>query len=147
MLIEASQLPDLNIFYDDANDCAYFNQYHTPQAHYGYRRLCGLIESHRRSYLSLFKPLNPALYSSFTKETFDKFRQIMVPVYFENPVPQELLSATEKRYEHIRRLAAAYGAEFILVWQPFLWVATEEVDHGSRERKKTLPSLEPSFSG
>ena len=113
--MEASQLPDLIIFYDDANDCAYFNQYHTPQAHYGYRRLCGLIESHRRSYLSLFKPLNPALYSSFTKETFDKFRQIMVPVYFENSVPQELLSATEKRYEHIRRLAAAYGAEFILV--------------------------------
>jgi len=66
LLIETAKAPDLIIFYDGANDCAYFNQYRTPQAHYGYRRLQGLIESYRRSYFSLFKPLYGALYSSFT---------------------------------------------------------------------------------
>ena len=59
--------------------------------------------------------MNAALYSSFTNEAFDKFRQIMVPVYPENPVPWELVSATEGRYEHVRKLAGAYGAEFLLV--------------------------------
>ncbi len=47
LLLENAELPDLIIFYDGANDCLYFNQYRTPQAHYGYRRLRGLVESHR----------------------------------------------------------------------------------------------------
>lgn len=138
LLMEVASPPDLVIFYDGANDSAYFNQYRTPQAHHGYRRLQGLIESHRRSYLSLFKPLNAALYSSFTREAFAKLRQVMFPVYPENAAPRELVQATEKRYEHVRRLAGAYGAEFLLVWQPMLWVETDEVDPGIREQEKNL---------
>jgi len=138
LLMQVSPPPDLIIFYDGANDCAHFNQYRTPQAHFGYRRLRGLIESHRLTYLSLFKPLNVMFYSSFTREVFDKFHQIMVPVYPEDSDPRELVQATSKRYDHVCRLAGAYGAQFLLVWQPFLWVETGAVDPGVEEQEKDL---------
>jgi lysophospholipase L1-like esterase len=138
LLIDAAQLPDLIIFYDGANDCSYFNLYRTPQAHYGYRRLQGLIQSYRQSYFSLFKPLNDALYSSFSMELFDRFRQTMIPVFRNYPVPREFVAETVKRYEHVRKLAGAYGAEFLLVWQPFLWVETGKVDPLVKEKEKSL---------
>jgi lysophospholipase L1-like esterase len=145
LLMEAAQPPDLVIFYDGANDCSYFNQYRIPQAHYGHRRLRALIESYRGSLFGLLKPLNAAIYSSFTKEVFDKFRQIKVPVYPENPVPQEMAAATEKRYEHVRKLAGAYGADFLVVWQPFLWVETAEVDPLVRAKEKDLKIMRSNF--
>ena len=145
LLIETAEPPDLVIFYDGANDCSYFNLYRTPQAHYGYRRLQGLIQSYRASYFSLFKPLNNALYSSFSMEIFDRFRQTLVPVYEENPVPREFVAETEKRYEHVRRLAGAYGAKFLLVWQPFLWVETGNVDPLVKEKEESLDIMGGKF--
>jgi lysophospholipase L1-like esterase len=145
LLIEAAHPPDLIIFYDGANDCSYFNQYRLSQAHYGHRRLRAVIESYRGSMFGLLKPLNAAIYSSFTKEVFDKFRQIKVPVYPENPAPREMAAATEKRYEHVRKLAGAYGADFLLVWQPFLWVETAEVDPLVRAKEKDLSIMGSSF--
>lgn len=138
LLIDTDRPPDLVIFYDGANDCAYFNQYRTPQAHYAYRRVQGLIESYRKSYFSLLKPLNAALYSSFSLEVFDKFRQIAVPVHTANPAPRKFVLEAEKRYDHVRRLAGAYGADFLLVWQPFLWVETGEVDPAIKAQDQSL---------
>ncbi len=145
LLIETGKPPDLIIFYDGANDCSYFNQYRTPQAHYGQRRLRAMIENYRGSIFGLLKPLKAAVYSSFSKEAFDKFRQIKVPVNPENPAPRELAAATEKRYEHVRRLAGAYGADFLLVWQPFLWVETAEVDPLVRAKEKDLSIMGSNF--
>ncbi|MGQ9688057.1 MAG: SGNH/GDSL hydrolase family protein [Desulfobaccales bacterium] len=145
LLIETTTPPDLVIFYDGANDCSYFNQYRTAQAHYGYRRLRALIESHRRSMLSLLKPLNAAIYASFTREAFDKFRQITVLVHPENPAPKEMATATEKRYDHVRRLAGAYGADFLLIWQPFLWVETAEVDPLIKAKEEGLRVMGANF--
>ena len=146
LLIDSDKPPDLIIFYDGANDCSYFNQYRTPQAHYGYRRLQGLIESYRRSYLSLFKPLNDALYSSFTLELFDRFRQTMVAVHPENPVPKEFVAETGKRYEHVKKLAGAYGAKFVLVWQPILWVEKGKIDPRVKEKERELSIMGAKFS-
>ncbi len=145
LLIETAKPPDLVIFYDGANDCSYFNLYRTVQAHYGYRRLQGLIQSYRQSYFSLFKTLNNALYSSFSMEVFDRFRQTLVPVYEENPVPKEFVAETAKRYEHVRKLAGAYGAKFMLVWQPFLWVETGNVDPLVKEKEKSLDIMGGRF--
>ncbi len=145
LLIEASQPPDLVIFYDGANDCSYFNQYRTAQAHYGYRRLRALVESYRRSAFGLLKPLNAAVYASFTREVFDKFRQVKVPVYPDNPAPQEMAAAAVKRYDHVRRLTGAYGAEFLLIWQPFLWVETAEVDPAVSALEKELSVMGSNF--
>ncbi len=145
LLIDAAKPPDLIIFYDGANDCSYFNLYRTPQAHYGYRRLQGLIQSYRQSYLSLFKPLYGALYASFSMELFDRFRQTAVPVYPDNPIPRKFVAETEKRYEHVRKLARAYGAEFLLVWQPFLWVETGKVDPLIKEQENSLDVMGARF--
>ena len=144
LLIEA-QPPDLVIFYDGANDCSYFNEYRTPQAHYAYRRLQALVESYRRSYFSMFKPLSSALYSSFTLEVFDRFRQTMVPVDPEKSVPRAFVAETEKRYAHVRKLAEAYGAEFLLVWQPIQWVETGEVAPLVKEKERDLSIMGAKF--
>lgn len=141
LLMQESPPPDLVIFYDGANDCAYFNQYRTVQAHYGYSRLKGLIEDHRRTYLSLFKPVHAAFYASFTREAFDKLREIFFPVQWTNTACLQQVQATGKRYDHVRRLAGAYGAKFVVVWQPFLWVETGEVDPGIKEQEKKLTAL------
>jgi lysophospholipase L1-like esterase len=146
LLIKAAKPPDLIIFYDGANDCAYFNEYRAVQAHYGYRRLQGLIESYRRSYFSLFKPLYSALYSSFTLEVFDRFRQTMVAVHPENPIPKEFVGEIGERYEHVRKLAGAYGAEFLLVWQPILWVETGAVHPRVKEKEQDLEVMGARFS-
>jgi hypothetical protein len=145
LLIDAAEPPDLIIFYDGANDCSYFDLYRTPQAHYGYRRLQGLVESYRRSCFSLFKPLYSVLYSSFTLGVFDRFRQTMVPVSPNNPISREFVAETGKRYEHVRRLTGAYGAKFLLVWQPFLWVETGKVDPKVREQEKSLNVMGARF--
>jgi len=146
LLIKAAKPPDLVIFYDGANDCSYFNEYRTPQAHYGYRRLQGMVESYRRSYLSLFKPLYGALYSSYSLEIFDRFRQTMVAVHPENPIPKEFVAETGERYEHVRKLAGAYGAKFLVVWQPILWVEQGEVDPGVREKEREISVLGDRFT-
>ena len=64
--------PKLLIFYDGANDCAYFAQDRTPDAHQGYDRLRGMIEDYHRSFFGLLKPLNAAMWSSFTREIMIK---------------------------------------------------------------------------
>lgn len=145
LLLETQEPPDLVIFYDGANECNYFNQYRTPQGHHGYRTLRGVVESHRRTYLSLFKPLNAALYTSFTREAYDKLRQTVLPLDPGDPALVELAAATRKRYDHVQRLAAAYGAGFLLVWQPFLWVETGEVDPKVKARETGLAVLGARF--
>jgi lysophospholipase L1-like esterase len=145
LLIEADNFPDLIVFYDGANDCSYFDLYRTPQAHYGYRRLQGLIASYRQSYLSLLKPLNNAIYSSYSMELFDRFRQTVVPVYPNNPIPRKFAAETAKRYDHVRRLAEAYGARFLLVWQPIMWVETGKVAPRVREEENLFDVMGGRF--
>jgi lysophospholipase L1-like esterase len=145
LLIKAAKPPDLVIFYDGANDCSYFNEYRTPQAHYGYRRLQGIVEGYRRSYFSLLKPLYSAFYSSCSLEVFDRFRQTLVAVHPENPNPHEFVAETGGRYELVRKLAGAYGAKFLLVWQPILWVEKGQVDPRVKEKEQELSVMAERF--
>lgn len=145
LLIEQAAAPDLIIFYDGGNDCSYFTQHRTPDGHYGYRRLRAAIESYRRSFFGLFKPLNAALYSSFTKELYDKAMQTVVPIEADSPLLQEFAAATAKRYEHVRRLAGAYGARFLLCWQPILWVETGAVAPPLRAREQEFTIMGGKF--
>lgn len=138
LLIESPKPPDLIIFYDGANDCAYFAQYRTPYGHYGYRRLRGLVESGGQSFLGLLKPLNAAIRVSFTKEFYDKMMEVAVPLKADGPELRNMADLTEKRYEHVRKMAAAYGASFLLVWQPILWVESGEVAPQVKAREQKL---------
>ena len=136
LLIESPAPPDLVIFYDGANDCSYFAQHRTPYGHYGYRRLRAAIENYRHSFFGLLKPLNAALYSSFTKELYDKMMQVAVPLEPGAPELRNLAALTEKRYEHVRKMAGCYGAGFLLIWQPILWVETGQVAPQVREQEQ-----------
>lgn len=140
LLIESPTLPDLIIFYDGANDCSYFAEYRTPYAHYGYRRLRAAVESYRGSFFGLLKPLNAAIYTSSTKELYDKLREVAVPLNPASPNLQEMVVLTARRYDHACKLAGCYGARFLLIWQPILWVETGKVapQVQAQEQKYTI---------
>jgi lysophospholipase L1-like esterase len=137
-LIESRPLPQVIIFYDGANDCAYFAQDRIPSAHYGYWQLRGLVESYHYSLFGLLKPLNAALYSSFTKEFYDKIMQGLVAIEPDSPVLRQMVDAAEKRYDYNARLAAAYGARFLLFWQPCWWVENGPVAPAVKAREHLL---------
>jgi lysophospholipase L1-like esterase len=137
-LIERFDKPDVVIFYDGANDATYFVQYRNPYGHYGYRRTRALIESYYRSWFGLLKPLNAALYSSFTKELYDKVTEVSLPLEQESPELQELVASVEKRYDHVNKIAGCYGAQFILFWQPMLWMEHCEVPGHVKDQEKGL---------
>jgi hypothetical protein len=137
--------PDLIIFYDGVNDCIFFNEYHKVHAHYGYRRLQGPIESYRHSHFGLLRPLTAALFASFTLETIDRARQAMVPMEPDDPGLLELGRSIKRRYAHAQKMAAAYGAKFLVFWQPVLWMETGKVDPGVRRQEKTLAIMNSRF--
>ena len=119
--------PDLIIFFDGANDCAYFAQQRTPDAHQGYEQVRGLIENYHRSLFGLLKPLNAAVWSSFTHELIDKFRQGVIRIEPESPGLRQFVASCEKRYDYLHKVAASFGAKFLLIWQPCWWAETEPV--------------------
>ena len=80
LLIEDHPCRSLIVFYDGGNDCAYFAQDRTPYGHQGYERVRGMIEDYHRSLFGLLKPLNAAMWSSFTHEIYDKMRQGVFPI-------------------------------------------------------------------
>ena len=45
--------------------------------HIGYRRLKAFIECYRMGWFGLFKPINAAVYTSYTKEFFDRVRMLV----------------------------------------------------------------------
>jgi len=81
-----------------------------------------LIESYYRSWFGFLKPLTAAIYSSFSKELYDKLHVIVNPLRKNSPLLKEMTESTAKRYDHVQRLARSYGAEFVLIWQPMRWV-------------------------
>ena len=127
LLIENSAMPDLIVFYDGANDAKYFIEHRTADAHHGYRRVQALIESYYRSWFGLLKPLNAALYASFTREIYDRINQVLIPVDPDADELRRMVTETEKRYDFIAKLANAFGVKFVVIWQPMLWVEACDV--------------------
>ena len=145
LLMESTRPPDLIIFYDGVNDCIYFNEYRNPHAHYGYRRFQSPVESYRRSPFGLLRPLMAALYESFTLETFDRLRQAVEPVQPDDPKLVKECEAVQQRYAHAQRLAAAYGAKFLVFWQPVIWMETGKVDSEVSKREGKLAIMKNRF--
>jgi hypothetical protein len=127
MLIERTPPPSLIIFYDGGNDSAYFSQHRTPYAHQGYERLRGMIEDYHRSFFGLLKPLNAAMWSSFTREIYDKMREGVISIDPESPGLRQYVDSCEQRYDFLNKLAASFGAKFLLIWQPCWWAETAPV--------------------
>jgi lysophospholipase L1-like esterase len=130
--------PDIIIFYDGANDVKYFLEHRDPYGHHGHRRVRALIESYYKSWFGVLKPLNAAVYSSFTKELYDKVMQVGVPLEANARELGEMLDAVEKRYDHVNKLAGCYGARFILFWQPTLWTEDCSVAAAAKAGEKNI---------
>jgi len=140
IMAEQDGNPDILLFYDGANDCVYFAQHRSPYGHHGYRRMRALIESYSDSLLGLLKPLNAAIYASFTKELYDKIMQTMVPLDPADPQLARHVELTARRYDYLAGQAQAMGARFVLFWQPVLWVETAPVrpEVAETERKSAI---------
>lgn len=130
--------PSLIVFYDGANDSAYFAQQRTPNAHQGYDRVRGLIEDYHRSLFGLLKPLNAAMWSSFTYEFYDKLRQGVICINPKDPLLREFVDSCEKRYDYVNKVAASFGAKFLLIWQPCWWAETEPVAAKVRDHEDLI---------
>jgi len=137
-LIEWDEKPDLIVFYDGANEAKYFAEHRTSDAHHGYRRTKALIESYSKSWFGVLKPLNAAVQASFTKELYDKLNQVLDPIEPESSLVRDLVRTTVRRYEYVHSLAWAFGAEFVLVWQPMLWVERCSTTHEDQEQLSRL---------
>ncbi len=120
-LIEHRPLPDLIVLYDGANDTAYFNQYRSADAHHGYRRISSLIDGYYRSPIAIFKPVMAAIYSSFTRELYNKLHQVALPLDPQSPALRTMVTKTVQRYDFIDRLAVGFNAKFAVLWQPLHW--------------------------
>jgi lysophospholipase L1-like esterase len=138
LLMQSSRPPDLVVFYDGVNDSIYFNEYRIPDPHYAYRRLQGPIESYRRSVFGLLKPLTAALYTSFTLETYDRLSHTVTSLDPDDPALREAGVAIQRRYAHVQRMSASYGAKLLVFWQPLLWVETDKVNPSVTEQEKEL---------
>ncbi len=132
--------PNLSIFYDGANDSAYFAQHRTPYAHQGYERLKGMIEDYHRSFFGLLKPLNSAMWSSYTHEIYDKIRQGVIRIDPQSPVLQQFVDSCEQRYDYLNKVSSSFGAQFLLIWQPCWWAETEPVAAAVRAREDVIMS-------
>jgi lysophospholipase L1-like esterase len=137
-LIENPDKPDFVIFYDGANDAKYFAEHRTPYGHHGYRRVRSLIESYYASWFGLLKPVTAAVYASFTKELWDKIHQVSVPLDENAPLLKEMVDLTEKRYDFVNRLTKCCGAEFLLIWQPMIWVEGCRASDAVRSKEKGI---------
>ncbi len=135
MLVESTP-PQIIMFYDGANDCAYFGQYRTPYAHHGYRQVKGVVESYHQSLLGMFKSLNAAWHTSFAWELYDKMRQGVFNISKDSPALKEYLDLAVRRYDYVDKVSRCFGADFQLFWQPCWWVETEPVAPKVKEQEK-----------
>ena len=146
LLIESPTRPGLIIFYDGANECVYFSQNRNAYAHYGYQRVQALIESHRRSLFGLLKPLTAAVYASFTLEMYNKLRQTVIPIRADSRELHNFVDLTVQRYDYVNQQAGFYGAKFLLLWQPILWVENCAVAPQVREQEENYAINKARFA-
>ena len=146
LLIDRPDHPDVIIFYDGANDCTYFAQYRTPDAHHGYRQVRALVESYHQSFFGLLKPLNAALYASYSRDFYDKVREGVIPIATDSPALGDYVASAVRRYDYLNKVAGSFGARFLLIWQPMWWVETGEVAADMKKQEKDYMIIGKYFS-
>jgi hypothetical protein len=72
-------------------------------------------------------------------------RQAVEPVQPDDPALLEEIKAVRERYAHARRMANAYGAEFLVFWQPLIWTETGKVDPEVKRREEKLLFMKVKF--
>ena len=151
--IEATERPDLVVFYDGANDANYFAVQKNRYAHAGRERVKGVIESSYKNGVGILKPLVAAYYTSFTRELLEKLCYAVRPVDPNSPELAAFVDLTVKRYDFVDHLCASFGARFVLFLQPIYWTetcrnVTPEVDDRENRTilgRKMFPHIRDNF--
>ena len=97
-----------------------------PYGHQGYERVRGMIEDYHRSLFGLLKPLNAAMWSSFTREIYDKMREGVIHIDPGDPRAAAICGQLRPAVR-LPPAAAGFGAKFLLVYQPCWWAETKPV--------------------
>ena len=53
---------------------------------------------------------------------------------------QQFVDSCEKRYDYVNKVAASFGAKFLLIWQPCWWAETEPVAAAVRAQEGIIMS-------
>jgi hypothetical protein len=67
------------------------------------------------------------MWSSFTHELYDKIRQGVLHIDPEGSELRQFADSCAQRYDYLDKLAAGFGAKFLLVYQPCWWAETKPV--------------------
>lgn len=137
-LADSHEAPHVVIFYDGGNDCFQYVEYREPEGHVGYRRLKAFIEGYRMSWWGLFKPISAAVYTSYTHEFIDRLHMFSDQVKPNSRGLEKMVELTSKRFDHIAKVVHCYNAEFLLVWQPLLWVENCQVGDRTKSAERTI---------
>lgn len=146
--VERERWPDLIVFLDGANDCSYSILYDRADAHEGYARLKGFLESYWSSPLGILKPVAAASAASFTLELYSRLTYALREIGPDSALPAEVGQAMRARYDYADRIARASQASFLAVLQPVAW---QEADAAIPEaqlarRLDMLPAMRGNFS-
>lgn len=147
-LLEREDRPDCIVFLDGANDASYFSLYRSVDAHEGYDRIKGFIESYWSSPLGVLKPVMAAVHASFTRELWQRLTYAFAPLEPDSPLPGELARAMRARYDYANGVAHCLNAGFVAFLQPVFWVEPPAGNLPERElaeRAERFPGVRTNF--
>lgn len=136
LLIEEPEKPDLIIFLDGANDATYYAMFRTPEAHFGYSKVRGIIESYRNRWFGILKSFYAAAYASYTKELCEKITQTMTRIPRDSPELAAFADSVARRYDFLDRVCRSLGVRYVVIWQPTRWVETAPVTPAIRDTER-----------
>jgi lysophospholipase L1-like esterase len=148
-LVERDERPDCIVFLDGANDASYFSLYRSVDAHEGYDKVRGLVESYWQSPLGLLKPLTAAYYASFTRELALRLIYAFAPLDPDSPLLAGLARAMGRRYDYAAETARGLGAGLVVFLQPLYWVEPPRPEIPEQElaaRAGRFPGVRRNFA-
>lgn len=147
--LESGRWPDLIVFLDGANDASYAILGRSANAHEGYTRIKGYVESYWSTPFGMLKPLIAAAYASFTWELYSRLTYALVEIGADSPLPSQVGQAMRTRYDYVDRLSQGMDARFLAFLQPVAWQEAAGgaiPEDGLAQRIGLLPVMRTNFT-
>ncbi|HWR02584.1 MAG TPA: SGNH/GDSL hydrolase family protein [Humidesulfovibrio sp.] len=147
--LERERWPDLIVFLDGANDTSYAIVGRSANAHEGYARIKGYVESYWSTPFGVLKPLIAAAYASFTWELYSRLTYALEEIGADSPLPGQVGQAMRARYDYVDRTARGMNARFLAFLQPLAWQEAQAggiPEAGLARRLELLPVMRANFS-
>lgn len=149
MQLETADWPDLIVFLDGANDASYAIFGRSANAHEGYTRIKGYVESYWSTPFGVLKPIVAAAYASFTWELYARLTYALRELEADSTLPHDVGQAMRARYEYVHRISGGMNARFLAFLQPVAWQEPSQgaiPEDGLARRMEMLPVMRANFS-